>query len=349
MLSALPIFAALNLAPTPLSPFTPLHARILLSAEHARCSAAMRSPNPLMAISIGANVQYNPYDVLGVTPESSMHQLKAAFRACAKQYHPDLNQGKDASLKFGQIRQLIEAEASFGSAIEAVASFVSTITPSNFWLHAHGSPGDLGSTEDRVHISRQPSRTSGSDGWSADKWMASQSVETRAKWRATRTSHESMSDGWNAAKRVESKSAATRAAWDEARAPRDSVCALENAAKRMKSQSTASDADVAEKSHSRQSASEGWNAAEWMMHQSASSRAKWKARRPVEEQPIVFRPQPTILASARDVWDVGLRLPHSMHNTVVLMLHAGAALRMLRLLLAPALSVLISLMLDERR
>lgn len=46
----------------------------------------------------------NPYDVLGVKPEASEEQIRAAYRKLAKKHHPDLNPGnKEAEARFKEI------------------------------------------------------------------------------------------------------------------------------------------------------------------------------------------------------------------------------------------------------
>ena len=40
----------------------------------------------------------DPYSVLGLTPDASDEEVKRAYRALAKKYHPDMNPGdKDAA------------------------------------------------------------------------------------------------------------------------------------------------------------------------------------------------------------------------------------------------------------
>jgi len=51
----------------------------------------------------------NPYDILGVSPSATDEEIKKAYRALSRQYHPDANVGKPgekaAEEKFKQIQQ----------------------------------------------------------------------------------------------------------------------------------------------------------------------------------------------------------------------------------------------------
>lgn len=47
----------------------------------------------------------NPYDVLGISPQSSLDDIKKAYRRLAMKYHPDRNSSEEATEKFKQINQ----------------------------------------------------------------------------------------------------------------------------------------------------------------------------------------------------------------------------------------------------
>ena len=51
----------------------------------------------------------NPYDILGVSPSATDEEIKKAYRALSRKYHPDANIGKPgekaAEEKFKQIQQ----------------------------------------------------------------------------------------------------------------------------------------------------------------------------------------------------------------------------------------------------
>lgn len=51
---------------------------------------------------------YNPYKVLGVTPETPLNEIKKVYRKLAKAYHPDLNHEDGASEKFKEIQEAWE-------------------------------------------------------------------------------------------------------------------------------------------------------------------------------------------------------------------------------------------------
>ncbi len=66
----------------------------------------------------------NPYDILGVSPSATDEEVKKAYRALSRKYHPDANVGKpnekEAEEKFKQIQQaytqiMKEREGSYGA------------------------------------------------------------------------------------------------------------------------------------------------------------------------------------------------------------------------------------------
>ena len=52
----------------------------------------------------------DPYDILGVSYDASEEEIKAAYRALAKKYHPDVNPGDElAARKMNEINAAYEA------------------------------------------------------------------------------------------------------------------------------------------------------------------------------------------------------------------------------------------------
>jgi len=48
------------------------------------------------------------YDILGVSPEATPEEVRAAYRKLVKQYHPDINPDPDAQERFIAIQQAYE-------------------------------------------------------------------------------------------------------------------------------------------------------------------------------------------------------------------------------------------------
>lgn len=57
-----------------------------------------------MALSNGKNY----YEILGVTPDSEVAEIKAAYRKLARKYHPDVNNSPEAVAKFKDITEAYE-------------------------------------------------------------------------------------------------------------------------------------------------------------------------------------------------------------------------------------------------
>ena len=52
---------------------------------------------------------YNPHETLGVSRDASWGEIKAAFRALAKKYHPDVNKTREGEEKFKEINEAYNA------------------------------------------------------------------------------------------------------------------------------------------------------------------------------------------------------------------------------------------------
>ena len=57
-----------------------------------------------MALSNGKNY----YEILGVTPDSDVSEIKAAYRKLARKYHPDVNDSAEAVAKFKAVTEAYE-------------------------------------------------------------------------------------------------------------------------------------------------------------------------------------------------------------------------------------------------
>jgi len=60
----------------------------------------------------------NYYETLGINPNSSSDEAKAAYKSLAKKYHPDINKDPDAEEKFKEIKHAYE-QISKGNIIDA--------------------------------------------------------------------------------------------------------------------------------------------------------------------------------------------------------------------------------------
>ena len=59
--------------------------------------------------STQTNHSYDPYQVLGVTSDTPMSEVKKSYRKLAKAYHPDLNKDPGADVKFKEIQEAWES------------------------------------------------------------------------------------------------------------------------------------------------------------------------------------------------------------------------------------------------
>ena len=55
-----------------------------------------------------SNNKRDYYEVLGLSKSASEQDIKKAYRALAKKYHPDVNKAADAEEKFKEINEAYE-------------------------------------------------------------------------------------------------------------------------------------------------------------------------------------------------------------------------------------------------
>lgn len=53
-------------------------------------------------------VRKNYYEILGVTPDSDVHDVKSAYKKLARKYHPDVNKAPESSQKFKDVLEAYE-------------------------------------------------------------------------------------------------------------------------------------------------------------------------------------------------------------------------------------------------
>ena len=75
----------------------------------------------------------DPYSVLGVSPSASEDEIKKAYRALAKKYHPDVNNGsEEAERKMKEVNEAYSAVMKLrreGAALAAAAPTTPRATP----------------------------------------------------------------------------------------------------------------------------------------------------------------------------------------------------------------------------
>lgn len=53
-------------------------------------------------------VRKNYYEILGVTPDSDVQDVKFAYRKLARKYHPDVNKAPESAQKFKDVLEAYE-------------------------------------------------------------------------------------------------------------------------------------------------------------------------------------------------------------------------------------------------
>ena len=59
----------------------------------------------------------NPYDILGVSPSATDDEIKKAYRALSRKFHPDANVGNPGEKATQRLCELKEKEAILESAL----------------------------------------------------------------------------------------------------------------------------------------------------------------------------------------------------------------------------------------
>src|SRR6516165_1463909 len=68
----------------------------------ARLARGLSRPAAVVAVTTTTT---DDYSLLGVEPDSTLAQIKTAYRTLAKQYHPDVNTSSDAADRFREITE----------------------------------------------------------------------------------------------------------------------------------------------------------------------------------------------------------------------------------------------------
>jgi molecular chaperone DnaJ len=59
-------------------------------------------------MKVGVMNRNESYEILGLTPDCTLEEIKAAYRKQAKEWHPDVNSSPEATEKFKEIQQAYE-------------------------------------------------------------------------------------------------------------------------------------------------------------------------------------------------------------------------------------------------
>ncbi len=109
-------------------------------------------------MSYGSRPSYTEYyRILGLSPGASLEEIKRAYRARAKQYHPDLNKAPDAQERFIEVNEAYE-----------------------FLLHLHTTPPPADGTTRSASRRRPPYHQPSADELFRE-WMAGERRKARAR------------------------------------------------------------------------------------------------------------------------------------------------------------------------